>query len=289
MTARSWIGDNSGNSLYTAANWSPAGVPAPGDMLSMENGGASMDGGNLAGDVLTITADTSAAQPYSATVNLSGHANLSALVSHTALVEQDVTFNVVGRATLNLQEHANSLASTTVTENIAPHSVLRGSFVVDGHDPSLTVNGADNTARFANTGDSSIANGVATINADVIGVGSFTAQPFAGIIFMGSVGAGQTVNSNGFDRITIDKPGLFHGLVNFAGGPINTIDLLGVTADSCSYQNDMLSLYRGGQRVDSLRLHADASQFQVTESASGVSISGLSGSPPAGAVVLPQI
>jgi hypothetical protein len=289
MVTRSWIGGFSNDSLYTAADWSPAGTPAPGDALRMGNGTASLDGGNLAGDMLAIDADASPAQPYTATVNLSGGAELSALVSHTALVQQQVMFNVAGQTTLNLQVQANSLANTTITENIAPDSTLSGSFPANGHGPSVTVNAADGTAHFANTGDSGIANGVAVVNADVIGTGSFTALPFSGIMFMDSVGTGQTVNSDGFDRITISRPDLFQGLVNFAGGPTNTIDLLGVAADSYSYQDDMLSLYQGGQVVDTLRLHADSSQFQVTESARGVSVSGLPGSPPSGAVVLPQV
>jgi len=289
MVTRSWIGDSSNDSLYTPADWSPAGTPAPGDALRMENGTASLESGNLSGDLLAIDADASAAQPYAATINLSGGAELSALVSHTVLVQQQATFNVAGEATLNLQVQANSLANTTVTENIAPNSTLSGSLLANGHDPSVTVNAADGTALFANTGDSAIANGVAVINADVTGTGSFTALPFSGIMFMGSVGDGQTVNSDGFDRITIANPDLFQGLVAFAGGPTNTIDLLGVAADSYSYQDDMLSLYQGGQVVDTLRLQADPSQFQVTESARGVSISGLPGTPPPGAVVLPQV
>ncbi|MBV8614015.1 MAG: hypothetical protein JOY66_09630 [Acetobacteraceae bacterium] len=289
MTTRSWIGGFSNDSLSTADDWSPAGAPAPGDALVMGNGTASLDGGDLAGDTLAIDADTSAAEPYAATINLSGGAELSALVSHTALVEQQATFNVDGQATLNLQVQANSLANTTVTENIAPDSTLSGSFLANGHDPSVTVNGADDTAQFANTGDSGIANGVAVINADVTGTGSFTALPFSGIMFMGSVGDGQTVNSDGFDRITIANPDLFQGLVAFAGGPTNTVDLLGVAADSYSYQDDMLSLYQGGQVVDTLRLQTDPSQFQVSESARGVSITGLPGTPPPGAVVLPQV
>jgi hypothetical protein len=239
--------------------------------------------------MLAIDADTAAAQPYAATINLSGGAELSALVAHTALVQQQVTFNVVGQATLNLQEQANSLATTKVMENIAPDSVLSGWFLANGHGPSVTVNAADGTALFANTGDSAIANGVAVINADVVGTGSFTALPFSGIMFMDSVGAEQTVNSGGFDRITIARPDLFRGLVAFAGGPTNTIDLLGVAADSYSYRGDMLTLYQGGQVVASLRLHADPSRFQVTDSARGTSISGLPGSPPPGAVVLPRV
>jgi hypothetical protein len=104
MTTRSWIGGFNGNDIYAGANWSPAGTPAIGDTLNMRSGIASMSGGNLFGDTLSINTDTSSAQPYSATVDLSGNAALSALVSHTAPVQQQVTFNVVGKATLHLQE-----------------------------------------------------------------------------------------------------------------------------------------------------------------------------------------
>ncbi len=291
MTTRSWIGGHMGNDMYAASNWSPAGVPGSGDTLSMASGVATMNGGNLAGDTLAIGASASSNVPYSATVNLAGKAVLSALVSNAAGTRQQVTFNAAGMATLDLKEQANYAATTTITENIAPHSTLQGHFVGQGHNPSITVNGADGTSRFANTGASSIAGGVAVIDADVIGVGSFTAGFFSGISFLGSVSAGQVVNSGGFDRITIGKPEAFQGLVNYAGGPTNTIDLLGITtADSYSYRNDILSLYQGGKVVDTLRMAAGASQFQVTETTRGVSVGGLPGAPPpAGTLVLPRL
>jgi hypothetical protein len=151
------------------------------------------------------------------------------------------------------------------------------------------VNGTDSTSYFANTGSSSIDNGIAVINADVKGTGSFTAKAFSGLMFLGSVDNKQTVNSTGFDRITVGRPGAFQALINFAGGPANTIDLLGIAADSYSYRNDMLSLYQGGRVVDTLRLAAGANPFPVTETTGGVSISGLPGTVPAGATVLRQI
>ncbi len=290
MATRSWIGGFAGNNIYANANWTPAGTPKPGDTLTMAHGTANMNGGDLAGDTLVIGAGTGSTQPSSATVNLSGGAVLSAVVSNTVAAPQQVTVHVASSATLNLQERANSSASTTVVENIGSHATLSGSFSATGHNPTVTVNAADATSRLANTGASSISNGLVVIKADVIGTGSFTAGFFSGISFMGAVSPGQVVNSGGFDRITIGKPTAFQGLVNYTGGPTNAIDLLGIAADSYSYKNDLLSLYKGGKVVDTLKLAAGASQFQVTENTAGVSIGGLPAAPPpAGTVVLPRI
>ncbi len=289
MSTRSWIGGGADN-IYAPADWSPAGRPQPGDSLFMVSGVANMRGGNLAGDTLTIGEQTSYTSPPPATINLSHHASLSAVVADTAYTEQQVNFNVSGTATLNLEEQANYYATTTVAVNIAAQSTLKGTIVGQGHNADITVTGADATSRFANTGASSISNGVLTINADVAGTGSFTASFYGGLAFMGSVSAGQTVNSGGEDTITIAQPEQFRALVNFAGGPSNTVHLAGITdADSYSYKNDILSLFHGAQVVDTLRFAAGANPFQVNEGSTGVYI-GSTGEPPpvSGTIVLPQ-
>jgi hypothetical protein len=291
MATRSWIGGGT-NNIYAASNWSPSGAPGFGDTLYMVSGTANMHGGTLSADTLDIGTRTSFTTPGSATVNLSGGAVLSAHVADAAFTEQQVVFNIAGKDTLNLQEDASNYATTSIIENIAPHSTLRGTVVGSGHNVDITIDGADSSSRFANTGASFVSDGVLRINAGVIGVGSFSASFFAGIEFIGSVGHGQTVNAEGADTITLDKPGAFKGLVNFQGGPSNTVDLVGITnADSYSYHNDMLSLFHGGQVVDTLRFAAGGNAFQVTENAAGVQISGSaygSGNPPpAGTTILP--
>lgn len=291
MAIRSWIGGGT-NNIYAASDWSPAGAPKFSDTLYMADGTANMHGGRLAGDTLNIGTSISFTSPGAATVNLSGGATLSAHVADADFTEQQVVFNVAGRDTLNLQEDASYYAATTISENIAAHSTLRGTVVGSGHNANITINGADTTSRFANTGASSVSDGVLRINADVIGTGSFSASFFAGIEFIGSVGPNQTVNAEGADTITLDQPGTFRGLVNFQGGPANNIDLMGITnADSYSYQNDMLSLFQGNRVVDTLHLAAGGNAFQVTENAKGVQIGssayGADNPPPAGTTTLP--
>ena len=289
MSTRNWVGGGADN-IYSAADWSPAGRPQPGDTLVMQSGVANMRGGNLAGDTLTVGEQTSYTSAPPATVNLSHGGSLSALVADAAFTDQQVNFNVSGTATLILREQGSQYATTKVTENIAAHSTLAGTVVGRGQNPDITIHGADATSRFANTGASSISNGVLTINADVVGTGSFDASFYAGLTFLGPVSAAQTVTSGGEDTVTIDQPAHFQALVNFAGGTSNTVLLAGITnADSYSYQADMLSLFRGSQVVDTLRFAAGANSFQVTENSAGVSIGSISGAPPApGTLVLPQ-
>ncbi len=271
-TIRNWIGGGP-NDLYAAADWSPVGVPQAGDTLYLVTGTASLTHGNLSGDTLMIGAQTSYTSPPPAIVDLSGGAKLSASVSEAPFTEQSVVFNVSGAATLHLSEQANYYATTMITENIGTKSTLTGNFVGTGHNVDLTINGADGTSRYSNTGASSVAEGVVTIHPQVIGIGSFTVGSSAGIVFLGGVGSGQTINAEGADTITIGAPGQFHGLVNFMGGAADTIDLAGLAhADSYSYASDMLDLFKGAQVVDKLRFSAGSNAFQVTEN-NGVQIS----------------
>jgi hypothetical protein len=291
MTVRTWVGGGN-NDIYAANNWSPNGSPQPGDILSLYTGSANMAGGNLAGDTLNVGTQTSFSSAPMAVVNLSDGAHLTAVAATTSFTQQQIIFNARGFDTLDLTINNNPTATMTVTENIADHSILSGSFVAGGHNADLSIQGAG-TSVFDNDGASSITEGVASINAHVLGVGSFGVGGNAGLTFLSSVGFGQTVNSQGFDTITIGDPHAFHGLVSLQSDSDFGVVLDGVTnADSFSYRNDLLTLFDGKQAIDTLRLAANGNAFQVTENSTGVtigpSIYSAQNPPPAGTTLLPE-
>ncbi|HUB47720.1 MAG TPA: hypothetical protein VMB73_22305 [Acetobacteraceae bacterium] len=288
MTSRIWIGGGT-NSVYQAGNWAPAGTPQPGDMLSMYSGTANMAGGNLAGDTLYVGTQTSfAANTPPAVVNLSDGASLTAVAATTAFTEQSIVFNTSGFDSLNLTVNNNYYATMTTTVNIAAYSLLRGTVAIGGHNGDLTINGAGLSA-FDNDGASSVGyNCVAAIDANVLGIGSFTVSGDAGLSFLNVVGPRQTVDLLGLDSLNIGNPHAFFGQVDVANAAAPfSIGLDGITnADSYCYTQDMLTLFRNDCPINVLRL-SDAGSFAVAQTPTGVFVGSSSEVPP-GAVLLPQ-
>lgn len=285
MTTRVWIGGAT-NDAYQGSDWSPSGTPQPGDALYMYSGALNMAGGDLAGDTLNVGTQTSYSSSPPAVVNLSGGATLTAVVGTASFTDQAITFNASGADHLNLTIDSNYYATMTTTVNIAASSRLTGTFAVGGHNGELTINGAGASA-FDNDGASSVGdNSIATINADVLGAGSFSVGSDASLNFLQSVSHGESVNLSGSDTLGISDPQAFLGQVNVTSpsAPF-AVDLAGiVNADSYSYRNDMLTLYSGNKHIDTLRF-ADTGGFQVAESGSGVTVG--SGMMPPDSVLLP--
>lgn len=289
MTTRTWVGGVN-NNVYHRNNWSPFGPIQPGDTLLMYSGTANMAGGNLSGDTLYVGTQTMyGVNTPPAVVNLSDGASLTAVVATTAFTHQNIVFNVKGDDTLNLTVDNNYYATTTTTVKIGADSQLRGTVTVGGHNGNLTMIGAAGSA-FKNVGASSVeTNSVATINAEVLGIGNFTVGGESGLSFLRAVGAGQSVTLEGFDTLTIGMPRAFLGDVKAptTGAPF-AIDLAGITkADSYSYANDMLVLFRGNRVVDKLRF-ADATSFKIGENSAGVFIGSGNSLIPPGTILLPQ-
>lgn len=289
MTTRTWTGGGN-DSVYQNANWSPAGPIEPGDTLYMYSGTANMAGGNLSGDTLNVGTQTMyGVNTPLAVVNLSDGASLTAVAATTAFTQQNIVFNATGVDKLNLTVDNNYYATMNVTVNIAFHSLLQGTIAVGGHNGNLTMNGAG-PSNFDNDGASSLGyNCVATINADVLGVGSFTVGADCNLSFMQGVSAGQSVILEGEDTLQIGKPQEFLGMVSVpTAGATFGITLAGITnADSYSYANDMLVLFHGNRPVDSLRF-ADSSSFQVGANSAGIFVGSANSPMPSGTVLLPQ-
>jgi hypothetical protein len=277
MTNKTWIGGGS-NNAHTASDWSPTGVPQPGDMLDMQAGIMNIRGNSLAGNTLVIGGQNTNAAPT--TLNLSHHARLSLDIARFS--SDEVTVNVQGSDTLDV--HTEFPSSGQFTINLADHANLAGTFNMVFS--SATVSGGDG-ARFLNNGSSVLPGSSVTFDTSVKGRGNFTvgnAQSRPGELeFKGSVSHGQSVTVGGdpgrgvISHLQIDHPDTFKGAV--ALNLFGEVDLAGLSdADSYQLKNDILSIYSGCEVIEKLRLTTPPPPFEtnfdvtVSKTATGIVI-----------------
>ena len=253
MATKTFIGGSSNNAASDPANWTPNGAPTPGDTLLM-NSGTTMNiaGTELAGDALTL------GQGQANSAYVFSLSNGAVLATTTAsYFDESATVNVDGRATATLREGNPSTISYAV--NLDAGSTWVGNYGLNFSGITVT---AAAGATFENDATSNCG-GVAVINADVVGAGSFRVpalQGTAGSLEFGrSVAASETVNLAGNPyrytgnvKLLIDRPADFHAAVNLSDG---TIDLKSLAADSYALSGDTLTLYNAGAAVDTLRVH----------------------------------
>lgn len=288
MTSRTWIGGGN-NSAHNPNDWSPNGVPQPGDALNLQTGVMNARGDDLAGNTLIIHPSQT---PVATMLNLSHHANVSVDIGREAVAQ--VTINVEGTATLRTNNEFPSGATFIV--NLADHASLTSSFNMVF---SSAVVGGGEDSRVVNSGANSILGSNLTIDPRVKGHGSFTvgsAQSIGGQLeFGGSVSRGQDVSVSGdperlvVSHVQVDDPDNFHGAVTL--NPFGEVDLRGLTnADSYQFENDMLSIYSGSDVIEKLRLAtpppaSGTFNLSVSQTATGVAVD--RGSSNASGTVLP--
>jgi hypothetical protein len=274
MTDRTWTGAAS-NDASDPGNWSPAGVPQPGDSLTLGGFGRVVDitDDALAGDTLNVMAGLTQSPN---TFNLSDHAvaNLDLGTSYGSVT----VVNVSGRDTLS----ENQGVSNSVTVNLEANADLFGNFNSTRYS-SLKISGAEN-ATFHNNGSDNLDGTTATIDAKVAGTGTFNISfgPDAStgsVEFGGFVSRNQTVELTGganppypirTSKLTVDDPGQFHATVILHD--YSLADLVNLAdADSWSYRNDMLSIRNSsGQVIDRVHIVSDSPS---TGGVNGLSVS----------------
>lgn len=90
------------------------------------------------------------------------------------------------------------------------------------------------------------------------------------VTISGRVARGTTETVSNDSVLTVDHPHRFHGQADLTSG---VIDLNGLaTADSYYFKNDMLSIYSGGNVIDTLAFTSGSSAFSVEKTDSGISI-----------------
>jgi hypothetical protein len=212
--ARTWIGGGN-NNANRVADWSPHGVPQPGDTLTMANGTMmNLTGNQLAGDGLTV------GNGSTATINISGVTSLK--------LDDGVSLGPAANTTVNLAANSKWIGGF----NVAPLS-------------HITVNGAG--TLYNNT--SSTITGTATIAPSVAGSGTITVAESHGsngkLEFLHGVGAGQTLDiTRGYGlgtggKVTVDDVKDFHATTNLSLGDLL---LKGVTASSYAFEGNTLIL-----------------------------------------------
>ena len=232
---RTWLGGVDQDAA-TASNWSPTGVPQAGDVLTMNGGTMFVSDNDLAGDTLNIE-----------TNNV-----LNPAPSNLDLLNGTVPFSVdsgnggSGAVTINIAQNVNWVGGL----NAAPFG---GSVAVQTSTPQ-------DTGTWSNT--SSLIDNSVVVDINVVGTGSFTTEMAHGVgtklEFIQGVGSGQNVTItggqypvDGHSTVQVDDPSAYQASTTLGFGEMI---LQGVTADSYTYQNDMLSLYNGSTVVDTLNL-----------------------------------
>ena len=253
MTKKTWVGGGN-NNASNAKDWSPKGVPVPGDTIDIQSGTMNIRGNDLAGNTLLL--DKPFTNTAATTLNLTRHASVSLNVP--AFLSETVTVNVQGTDTLHV---ANATPSDLfLTVNLADHATLTGNFnLLFGR----TVVHGGSGSSLVNNGTSALHGNGIILDTNVNGVGNFTVSSAQGSIgrleFGGSVSHGQTVDvgadpGRGFvSQVQVDHPGAFKGSVSLETN--GELDLMGLTdADSYQLKNDILSIYSGAAVIDRVRL-----------------------------------
>jgi len=252
-TSWTWAGGGD-NSASDPAHWSPGSLPQPGGTITMNSGVMNVSDDALNGTTVTI-AGMWAPTPPTATINLFGEEHLSI---------------------------ADSFPHPTGgTVNLSANSHWVGGFSSNYYGPGFLVQGE---GKFENTW-SSAGNQSAIVGVDVIGSGTFEVSSYRGsgrLEFTKSVSPGQEINvytgiyyahGYAYSQLLVDQPTAFQGSVSLGYGEMT---LKGLVADSFSFRNDLLSLFRDGSAIDSVRLKLDANLAYDTSGASGATAFGVS-------------
>jgi hypothetical protein len=281
MVARTWLGGG-GNSAVNPANWAPAGVPAPGDNLTMTNGTMNID-------LTSLDASGQLLVNGPATINIVAATVCPIL---TGFDGNSLVLDMRGPVSTPVFQGGGSLAvklagawSGTINQEALPGG---GKFTITG-------------GVFVNSGNSTLGSdgSTATINSVVLGTGTFTVTNFHGgtgtLEFTNAVGPGQTVTvSNGYDGeavLVINSPYTFFGKVVLQGNPANKTEVSVIQiknlvgADSYSFAGGTLSLWDGGRVVETLSLTSATAFTVVKTSPSSVAIYVGGGTPPAGTLL----
>ncbi|HJS84272.1 MAG TPA: hypothetical protein VJ779_02300 [Acetobacteraceae bacterium] len=250
MPTKTWSGSATNNYDDPSA-WSPGGVPAPGDIIAMPSGTLNLDA-NPAGGLILGAANTTTA----ATINFT-QPNVTATVKIVPYAEETLTVNAAHDSTIALSNAYPSSARETV--NIPQGDTLHATFFGLNFG-SLTV--AGDNATLVNDGPILIDGSTAAFNVNVTGAGTITsgsAQSIAGSVeFLHGVASGQTVIAGGdpvrgaISKVTIDDLPDYHATTELNASA--EVDLHGVAADSYTYQDNVLTLYSGGQQTGTLNL-----------------------------------
>lgn len=280
MANKTWIGGFNGDDIFTAQDWSPAGVPSAGDSLTLEFGSATLRNATLPG----LAFGGVALDPQPAILNLVGATKTG--VGGGAFNGTHGIINITGIADLSVGLLSSYVPSTLI-ENVGQNSAVIETLSMGSRD-FVTVNAADSSSTFIHLGETRVSGGShLVINPNVVGAGTFDLDPvgrlgYSTLEFGGNVGRGETINVSFQGGLTVDHAKGFNAQINlgdvpkglgggFGGSYVNFKDIL--SADSYSYQNDLLSFYKGNTAINQFSFSATPGSFTATEGPGGVYVS----------------
>ncbi|GAC1337624.1 MAG: hypothetical protein NVSMB18_02830 [Acetobacteraceae bacterium] len=287
MTQRTWNGAT--DSYFTAADWSPSGVPQPGDTVVINSGVATIDTAALTNVLIKLNGSSSAVGGMRFTNSLSS-ARIDAN-STARLLEAPVTIAMIGtnynEGIVSFTGSSGSRFSTTIdgTSNASAGSLINdGSLDAVAASPSWSSSLVGPVGTLQNEGMISVWNPSSTvlsalINVNLSGGGVVQVDPGAAVSVGQGVAATQTVDFTGGtganSLLEIVSPAAFAGTINgFAQG--DTIRLQNTPFDAYHYANltansGVLQLFSQGNQKAALALTGNyqTSSFSATGLGSG--------------------
>jgi hypothetical protein len=280
-TTLTWIGGGN-NHFYNANDWSPAGMPRPGDTLDVNAtttgptintflalGDTLTDVYTVSGDIvnynitdssLTLVTDDPTIVPYSPGLNVTANG-----------IDQLAIPDFGGDATINLEGKSVLFLTGDMQFARLGETGGAGSTLINDGGMELLFGGS--------------------IQSNLSGYGSIDVNGFAdeggSLTLGGSVGSGQTISlTRGapfISVLTVDHPQEFAGTVVLGESSQVTLDDL--TATSYNYGANVVTLYSGNKAVDSIKLDNPTNgPLYVTSSSGSVTIANWA---PGGTVTLP--
>ena len=195
---RDWIGGASDNNVYDPVNWSPEGVPQPGDRLTILHGIANVFGGDLSGNRIELmSANPEASVPTGSTAQINLFSAGAQVYDYSPAflqgrpgVDVGPTINAYGDSTLTgtfIGDKHYGIVTDTI--NIGQDSVLHAT-LESGTLSKLAINGAAG-AQLDNKATQLGYESTVTINAATVGVGTFSSSGFSTLEFNGAVLPGR--------------------------------------------------------------------------------------------------
>jgi hypothetical protein len=269
MTDKVWFGGI--GEYYIASNWSPSGVPSPGDSIMLGTGTLDIKNANLINIPITMGSYTGAYIKLHDSIL--GDVGLTTVPTPTGQVAGNHTFDVSDNATfagtISTDGSGGTEFADNTTINVDAYSELTniGNIELTPQEgATLNIKGLTG-ATLVNDGLIEVESGpgvTVKIGPDVlgfgtieIGVGAATAfaTPTGSAEFEGSVSTAQTFAFSGALGATasdlllkIDEASAFGATIANFGGT-DTIELAGTTVTSENFSNGVLALKDGSDTV----------------------------------------
>ena len=246
MTDRAWD-DGVAGGWRDPANWTPNGVPAPGDLLTIASGAPAIDGGKITGETIRIvgsvalttigvTFEPGPTDPMIVAVRGDAETPTEATILSrgTTSFLGRILVEAVGGGSLTIDAGSDGSTADFILED--------GGLILVTQESLLALTGE----RFTNNGLIQV-EGVATSaeGLELIGKGIIEIDSGGRFDIDGTIGAGQKLLlADGTGNVSIGDVDDFHARIGLTEDGGNRFNLDDVRVKSASYDDGELTLYR---------------------------------------------